>query len=51
MKIVGNNFGYIQLAITALFSATFIAWIQKQNFDPEQDDLLEMLVETYAKYS
>ena len=29
----------------------FEPWIQKQNWDPAQDDLLEMLVETYAKYN
>ena len=29
----------------------FEPWIQKQNWDPAEDDLLEMLVETYAKYN
>ena len=29
----------------------FVPWVQKQNWDPKTDDLLEMLVETYAKYN
>ena len=46
----------ILLALASSFfsvtaEADFEPWIQKQNWDPATDDLLEMLVETYAKYN
>ena len=37
--------------LTARSEDDFEPWIQKQNWDPATDDLLEMLVETYAKYN